>query len=162
MNEEEDVKPPTQPKRGKIPPLPPILVGGAQWGMDDMDDPPLSADYQHAEPLTESQLIMEIRSDVIDAYNEEFIENVEVAFCINCGGLKLGPWSSCRFCKHKPKYVEDLAMHFATTIFNPKVKATSNEMRRVLAKKRIEGDQSFVRNLAAGMLNKMKAVLDIV
>ncbi|MHC5039748.1 MAG: hypothetical protein ACYTHM_20785 [Planctomycetota bacterium] len=160
MNEEER-KPKPQPLRGKIPPLPPILVGAGFLGENDEEDfIRLASEYANADFLEEEEMLREINEEVVDEYNKVFTEKVEISFCLNCGSLKMGPWNLCAACGFKPRSLEELAMHFATTAFDPKIMKNDDEYRRNLGRRRIEENPNFVNNLASGILMKMKPVLE--
>jgi hypothetical protein len=148
------------PRRGKVPPIPPIAVGSGFLGEEgDPDVFRLAAEYANAEFVDETVLSSAIDERIADLYNEAFAPHVAVSFCLICGTLKGGPWSKCPKCWFKPTRVDDLAMHFATTAFNPGIRKESPEFRLRLARKHIQGDSNFVNSLASGMLKKMEPVL---
>jgi len=156
------MKPLPHPSKIKIPPLPPILIGNDYLDNYEYKSVTINEQYVNEKSLSESEMLLEVPEDIIELYNKLFKENVKVSFCINCGNLKAVPWLNCDKCKYSPRYIGDLAMHFATTAFNPNIKNESNEYRISLFNMFIESNKKFTRILAAGMLKKMKPVLNVL
>jgi hypothetical protein len=153
--------PKPKPERGKVPPIPPIAVGAGFLGEEGNQDYfALAAEYANSDFVDDITMAQKIDEKIIDMYEAQFINIAPIAFCLICGEVKNGPWSKCSNCYFKPQTLEDLAKHYATTAFNPKIKNSPRQNRLQLAQKCIEQNLNLVNSLASGMFKKMKPVLE--